>query len=798
MRKSPLAKARIKPVEVILQSIPDRNSPVGISDQTINIIFENNSVVKVNLAEFYRFDCSISNGYVEGRSDGISTFIVNVREYIQLNRNQESLYSHIRRFKKYLSFCDAENIDGLSKEGYRAYVGNAGELRRLLAIASKPKPYLFLYSDGESLGLKEATALSEKVSIKFCLQFCDVFNDSWNSGVNDISVTKAPTVAYHDAEIDDILKRLTRYFYFLAEHILKEGATDAPPSMLKLPSNMDKDNLWDALNENYGLSLNNSERVSIGAPFNLAMVAGYYLFAYYTALNSTPILKAKLPIKVLTSKVEGRTVRHVSIKVRKGRGNKAVSGLFSDDMGVEEDIESMTVEVNKKDGLDFILTLEKLSMLYSVEGNGLFYCRTENHTNKPLGSYISEMALNKRLYLYAFNRSMVTDHIIEVYFMGVNRDVTVTIGKNRNNIVTRKEISISRLKRSILNRIASAAIRSMTDISLKNILIPLSYSDADESGNIEIAFKYVNGAEGKITTKSTHKHLFEHLEVVAIKYQSMASTTPTCLLFLGRKNQTYQTKTTEYHTPLTITNLGLENNDFYLELSPRKLRATTAENYINPYDQGREVSEDVLENTPSTFINHYADGSPSKTKEILSQGIQVIEQWGKDGNNDISKAIETIKSKLKIDVLAHDEWKALRVPTNPNGILCTGEPSPNVNRAYRQSQALAKTILSHNASITCYQFDQCIECKSAKLVNDIHSVYKLLSFIQLLENSVDRMPERAMENMNKAELLMAVVEENIDIDIIDAAEDKLMNEGAYALHNDDFILSMTSVGELNA
>ncbi|MBF4406111.1 hypothetical protein EAY15_23385, partial [Vibrio anguillarum] len=107
------------------------------------------------------------------------------------------------------------------------------------------------------------------------------------------------------------------------------------------------------------------------------MAAAYTLFAYYTAFNDTVIKDVRHPIKVITSKVEGRTSKTAQVRAYKSRASKDVKALFagSDENlhseAIEKEAGFIVAEINKRDavgkidGITFIQTLELLSKSYS-------------------------------------------------------------------------------------------------------------------------------------------------------------------------------------------------------------------------------------------------------------------------------------------------------------------------------------------------------------------------------------------------------------------------------------------------
>ena len=55
--------------------------------------------------------------------------------------------------------------------------------------------------------------------------------------------------------------------------------------------------------------------------------------------------------------------------------------------------------------------------------------------------------------------------------------------------------------------------------------------------------------------------------------------------------------------------------------------------------------------------------------------------------------------------------------------------------------------MKHN--LPCAEFDMCFKCKSAKAVDEPNSIYKLISFIDVLKEALDHYPDAKPEIQEK-------------------------------------------------
>ncbi|WP_237333076.1 hypothetical protein, partial [Vibrio anguillarum] len=72
-------------------------------------------------------------------------------------------------------------LDPFSQGGYLSYVGNSGQLWRLVNAANEPKRYHFQYHDGEEAGLLEDTAFIQKTLLDILLTVLDFDVSEWQA-----------------------------------------------------------------------------------------------------------------------------------------------------------------------------------------------------------------------------------------------------------------------------------------------------------------------------------------------------------------------------------------------------------------------------------------------------------------------------------------------------------------------------------------------------------------------------------------------------------------------------------------
>ena len=428
-------------------------------------------------------------------------------------------------------------------------------------------------------------------------------------------------------------------------------------------------------------------------------------------------------------------------------------------------------------------------MFYHLNGKGqpvrLDFNSKANVTQSILSVYHDDRAVHSGYLVERFYEVLEQNAITEVFV--------------RNNFVVKQQKKLAPIgtKRWSI-AMAYAALRSMTDVTLKGIYMPLSYSNVNARGFITVSYVYDNGKSGFFEVDGRYEPFLKRLEaysshynpVVRSKYSPNQKLTP-FLFPLGDKYQTYQWDGVELDISNYLGKVGIFSGDYLVSLSSQRFRATAANNNFNPDDEGLSVATSLTQNTLQTLRDHYINGHPTQNQVIASQAIEVLEEYCATGNLEDAK--DKVRRSRRIEVLEYEAWKQLRQPTNMSGFLCGGTPSGRAETEHRASQKLATNLFDGDVKIPCYQYDHCIECSSARLVNDVQSAYKLLSFVELLEESSLSMPERQDELNERANKLLLLAEDNLSANVLDAAEQKLHVEGRYFIHSTNFMNSMETV-----
>ncbi|ENM3811237.1 hypothetical protein NYD84_003526, partial [Vibrio cholerae] len=190
----------------------------------------------------------------------------------------------------------------------------------------------------------------------------------------------------------------------------------------------------------------------------------------------------------------------------------------------------------------------------------------------------------------------------------------------------------------------------------------------------------------------------------------------------------------------------------------------------------------ILDNELSTFQQSYADGNPEENQIIFYEGLEILSRIFKGQSKE--NAIIALKKLLKRETLTFDEVKQRRLHINQNGIACNGVP--DIDRTmgddyHRGAIKTAKKIgIDPKGSMPCYQLDQCSRCKSARMVDDAKQVYKLLSFIEVMELRIDLRPDNE-SLLETTTYLRIMINENISNEVLAEANKMLYLNGLHPL-----------------
>jgi len=784
-RKSPLNKDGL--VEMPIE--PTAKNVIDFSILTQNITLANKIVAPID------FTLWLDESSDDSRKYCVYKIAKAFKYKSKFGNRPDTLGIHYRTFTQYLRFCDAYKIDPFSKSGFIAYCGRGGELLRQMALKNKPLPFAYMYENGAEIGYAAGTVTAVIISIKRCLIDAEVFDTQWERDVPKISQDLNPTKPYSQKTLGTMLRRLQFLFYSISTQLISSKANgEQLDTVSAVLDELDDGSVWTLELKNAPPKTGNVHHYS---PFNIAMNVGYYLFSHYSCFNMTSIINVCHPIEQSSDKTLDRTTRYTKIRASKFRASKVVQAEF-----LSESEDFINLEIDKRDGLTFVNTLSQLSSLYIPEhdkkNKPLFYHL--NVKGQPVRFNLTDKAkvTQSILSVYHDDRAVHSDYLVDRFYEVLEQSAITEVFIRKNVVVKQQRKLTPKGMKYWSIAMAYAALRSMTDVTLKGIYMPLSYSNVNERGFITVSYIYDNGKSGFFEVEGRYLPFLKRLEAYSSHYNPIvrSKNNPnqkiTPFLFpLGQRYRTYQWDGVELGVSDYLRAVGIFSGDYLVSLSSQQFRATAANNNFNPDDGGMSVATSLTQNTLRTLRDHYINGHPSQNQVIASQAIEVLEEYCATGNLEDAK--EKVRRSRRIEVLEYDAWKQLRQPTNMSGFLCGGTPSGRAETEHRASQRLATNLFDGDVKIPCYQYDHCIECSSARLVNDVQSAYKLLSFVELLEESSLSMPERQDELNERANKLLLLAEDNLSANVLDAAEQKLHVEGRYFIHSTNFMNSMETV-----
>jgi hypothetical protein len=773
MAKSALSKQRNKNHK----PTASMNKPTHI-DATLFMLKVRGEKRKHELSHWKNRYCDAKTASVADRSDYINKLIIFVRQSLSEGVSQATLNAKLTYTKSYIKFCDRQNVPAFNVEGLKAY---HIELWRQIDIYKQNRPYLFQYPDGEELGLKESSTAVRWVKIIETLSACGLNTLRIEASFRDFTKgDRTAHPAYQNAERKLLLTRLQAYFFELAVPLLA-NSSNKPITEVVCQVDGSKLNVSTA----YSPGDKGSTRIAYGAPFNQAMVAGYYLLSYYTAFNDSVLREIRHPLKVNTDTTTSPSARWYQLSAFKARANKTVQALIGDDL------ETLQGECNKS-GLKFIQTLEALSKKFNTNKYGsLLYQLNEQADLKPLNLPLGTSSLSVKLHLTSHNVHHVADHLVAQFCLLTTKrgitEIKTSIDETGFTTVQRKLVTYSTpnqgacpLAFCILMAIAK------TEVDLKGALLPLDVTNLTTQ-EIRVRFVREDGCDGEFICDAKYKQFLDELQNYAdsvnppIKHKrTMAVNRTRYLLPFGDTGRGFrQWNNFAPDASKLLQRIGLRSGDYYLDLNSSRLRETNAQLIRNHSAEEADVSV-ILGNTLAIAIEHYARGNPEENQLILSQGMQVLEKIA--SGKTISEAKEAVISTNRIKVLTIDELSHRDGYLNAVGYFCSGRTDQFGE--HKKTARRAQNLGFDKDNLACFQYDQCHRCEHAKLVDDIEAVYRQLSFIQCLEEGVNYFPESIATLHEKSQSMLEALEANLPEASLEKAIDRLLNKGRHPLYHD--------------
>lgn len=734
---------------------------------------------EVDLSRLYFYSANPDLPRVEGRAQYVNKIAKGIQDKIKLARSESTYAMAIINFRRYVMYCDTNGIEPFSKEGYLAYVGDEGELRRRAKINEDRPPFLMQSSDGDSLGFSEVTCSSHTHDVRTILKLAEVHEPIWERSYEAFSKkNRKLTIPYSSDETDLAVKVLLRAFDalygVLSNHYESSPHTLLPKSIeVELGGDLGKLNLPEL-----GVST---------SPFNICMAAGYALFAYYTGLNRDVVLNAAHPIKFEKRKLKDKTINQISLSLWKARAGKFVKAELTDDMPVFDFSEDeFDVEIEKKTGVSLVNKLVKLAEMFGLttERSPLFF---NLGVNDEVVKFSQEpvFKLSKVLGLKKLN----TEHLSPLFAEGLTMAlkgkfyvISSTVQADGSHRVSKKVSSLKpyKTKRNIVSCASLLLSGYNNPEAFYGARLPLMVTE--DKGNHHYHFQTCSGAKGHFILPKEYREVMKNLEA-----WSSANGENEHRFLLPFPNSTgnriFDWRTPQRLPPMhtILDDLAIPHGEYYLDINTRRFRALMASETYSDNDLGEEGSI-ILDNELNTFQQSYADGNPEENQIIFYEGLEILSRIFKGQSKE--NAIVALKKLLKRETLTFDEVKQRRLHINQNGIACNGVPDIDRTMGDDYHRGAIKTAkkmgIDPKGSMPCYQLDQCSRCKSARMVDDAKQVYKLLSFIEVMELRIDLRPDNE-SLLETTTYLRIMINENISNEVLAEANKMLYLNGLHPL-----------------
>lgn len=682
---------------------------------------------------------------ISSRTEYIRRFCKKANQYVSNGNSATTVLGIYESLRSYIVFCDAVDVNPFTESGYLKFAGNDGELRHRIKMYH-PSKRLCEYNHGDEIGIKEATAGNQLSMLRIALDWCALPVTDWARHHRAFTGQKTPFVAYSEPEEKLLVARLSNVFYALAPQLIaaKENNTPLPetlPIVITLGEHEEVVQVPTSLNTKASSRKKDGTAVNTGAAFNLTMGAAYHLMCFFTSLNDSNIRSISHPIKVHIEERD-KTLETVRVSSYKPRANKEVDALLLGE----------TFDVDKRDGVKFIKLLERLSKLYGNTKDGDQLLFTLNNAENVINSFNLKL-INKKLvnqlHLLSPNRAGNLPWFKTLFYAYRNQQA-ITSKKTANHLgrtVVHKKVEAIAKPGAVRGATNSAycILSCYTDLPLKGILLPLTYSEKDSDGYITVSFNYRNGRHGCFNVPASDLALIKDIEHYANENaDKLPKRYNRLLLTKSNGRAPHDWGGFSPISAMLMETWSVEPNHYYLSLQSSRWREMTSNQVYA--DGGIQAAQSLLGNTLETLDRNYLNGDPRLNNVITSQGIEVLQNLNDETNVEQAKAI--VSKRRGIPMLSHDEAKKMHeesIKTNPNGLVCNGQQvidGKNTQRATNHKLGL---------NLPCTEFDMCHKCQSAKAVNETEAIYKLISLIDALKDTLNMYPDAKSEAHEKIE-----------------------------------------------
>lgn len=441
------------------------------------------AVSEFDVSHLLHLGANRNNSKIKSRIPYLRSFCERANQYVDNGKSAKSVTVYYESFQSFITFCDAMKVNPFSETGYLKFVGNDGELRHRIKMYHSSNK-LWERQHGEEIGIKESTAAIFASQLRTALIWSGLPADSWTTLHRGFSGEKTPFKSYSDSEEKLLTTRLCQLFFTLTPQLIAAKKKDLILPK-KIPIVIDLGGRQEVISIPTSLQtqIQNQHGTSVkpSAAFNMVMGAAYHLMCFFTSLNDSDVQSIAHPISIHSNERD-KSLKVVKVSSFKVRANKQVDALLTDESDNKFDLA-------KRDGVTFIKLLGELSELY---GNGekgsalLFTLNTKGERCETLRLNEINKHLTLQLNLLSPNRASTLPWLKELFYSYRNhhiitlKSVTNEFGRTLVNKVTHPSSKTATIRGA--TSAAYCILSCYTDLPLKGVLLPLSYSPKDSDG----------------------------------------------------------------------------------------------------------------------------------------------------------------------------------------------------------------------------------------------------------------------------------------------------------------------------
>lgn len=721
-----------------------------------------NLIVSIDLSELEHKLCNPSCKKAN-RLQELQCYARNFKHELIQGTSQSTVYTNFLKFKQYLIWCDSNGLPPFCALTWRKHYNYLWDM----VVVGGPEIPLWELSNGHLVGLKERSAKLMASTVKQALLWCNQKVNQWEKQLRPFRNSKPESYqAYSDEELKVTLSRLSSYFFQLVIPLLDD---DIPK---RIAVEIDGQSFDVSLESENTKGKAKSALLNADIAFNQAMGCAYYLLSYFTAFNTSQLIELRHPIEWKKQ----RTSEFYKLNAFKKRANREVISVVGG-------------ETHKK-SIKFIETLIALSLKFNQDENGfLLYWLDSNGEPQLLSSRLLAHAnLTSRLlllsdstysclpYLFGIHRSFIENSpkgFVEFDEISVDDRKVIRKTKKISRFYARRITTLSIIL--FYTMIATHPKNKNKIIKLKGAVLPLNLTAKHDE--IEVTIRYLDGSTMSYFVDEDYGQFLIDVEKYALLRQKKRLKKRRYLFPLGSVNNPTQWVGSLPGTGYLST-YGIASGQFFVNLSSSRFRETAAKLVRRKANRTELQISQILNNQYQTVIKHYSEGNHYDNQLIIAQGLSTIEKVSK--GQSVEQAKSEVASESQVEVIKFDEMMSSGAKLNGVGIACLGKEA----KKQKQNEL--------NSYSPCFDYSNCIKCEFAKLVDDVEPLYRLLSFLECMEESWLYFPERFTRNIGKAiELYRKIVTQNLSKKVITEAQFKLDTEGRHMLWNN---LELASLG----